>query len=99
MAGGVYSRGGGAVHGGGGAWQGMGVHGRGACMVGGMCGMHSRGACMVGSVHGRVCVWWGACMAGGHVWWGVCMVGVQGRGCAWRGGVHDWGMCGGGHAW
>ena len=47
-----------------------GVHGRGACVVGGMCGrVHVwQGACMAGGVHDRGHVWQGACMAGGHAW-------------------------------
>ena len=58
-------------------------------------GMHGRGACMVGGMHGRgVC---GRGQGGGHVWQGgqlhgrrACMAGfvcVCG-GCAWQGGMH-----------
>ena len=47
--------------------------GKGACVVGGICGWGACmvEACMAGGMHGRVCVcgkghaWWGACMAGG----------------------------------
>ena len=74
------------MHGRGRAWQGAcmavacmmgGMHGRGACMAGGMCG---------GGMHGGRHVWWGACM-------GVCMAGgvldrdVLDRGRAWEAGV------------
>ena len=68
----------------GGAFVAGGMHGRGACVAGGMCiaggmhgrghawqrGMHGRGACMVGGMcgSGGVCVWWGACVAGGCAW-------------------------------
>ena len=66
---------------------GGGVRGRGACMVGGMCGwggMHGRGACVVGEacMAGGCAWWWGACVAGGmcggggHAWWGACMAGA-----------------------
>ena len=48
--------------------EGVGMHGRGACMVG---GVHGRGVCMQGG-H----VWWEACMVGGHAWQGACMAGV-----------------------
>ena len=66
-------------------------------MVGGVCGrgpfIHGRGVCMAG-----VCVWQGACMAGGpsymawgHAWSGVVhgMGGMHGRGHAWQGGMHS----------
>ena len=50
------------------------VHGRGACMVGGMCGggMHGRGACVVGDMRGRgtcmgECAWQEGMHGGGHV--------------------------------
>ena len=49
------------------SWQG-GVHDRGACMVGDMCGgcVHGRGPFVVG----------GACVAGGHTWrGGTCVAG------------------------
>ena len=84
-------KGGACVADGGHAWQG-GMHGRGACVVGGACvavggGMHGRGVCMVG-----VCV---------HGWGGMC-----GRGACvvvgWVyvvGGMRGGGMCGWGHAW
>ena len=54
------------------AWQG-GMHGRGACMVG---GMHGRGVCMAGGawqggMHGKG----GMCSGGGHCGRGACMVG------------------------
>ena len=73
-----------SVHGGH-AWLG-GVHGRGACMAGGMHGggMHSRG------VHGRGrCAWQGACVAGS----GACVAG----GHVWQEGMHGRGMHGGGN--
>ena len=67
-----------------------GMHGRWACVVGGMCGR--------GGMHGRGHAWWGACMAGRYAWQEVCMAG----GHAWQGGMHGrgacvaGGMCGGG---
>ena len=65
-------------------WQG-GMHGRGACMMG---GVHDwgRGACVAGGMHGR-----GVCMAGegGMHGGGVCMAG----GCAWPGDVLGRGAC------
>ena len=84
--------------GGGHAWQGV-------YMVG---GMHGRGACMVGGdMHGGGHAWWGACMVGGmhggggHAWQGECGVaagGVHGRGVHGRG-VHGGGcMAGGMHS-
>ena len=53
----------------------VGIHGKGACMTGGMddrgCmaegGVHGRGACMAGAMHGRVCACQGACIARGGV--------------------------------
>ena len=46
-------------------------------------GMHGRGACMAGGVgmHGRGRAWQGACMAGGY----MHGRGVHGRGHEWRG--------------
>ena len=77
-----------------------GVHGQGACMVGGMYGGmhggHAWGVCVVGGMCGQgECMAGWACMAGGvcvargmhgsgHAWWGVC-----GQG----GGMHGWGVC------
>ena len=84
-----------------------GMHGRGACMVGGMHGgggVHGKGggrcawwghvwqgACVVGGMHGE-----GACAAGGHAWLGTYMMG----------GLHGGEACMvgevcmvGGHAW
>ena len=66
------------------AWQG--VHGRWACMVGGMHmgGVHGRGMHDSGNVHGR-----GVCMVGGG---GMCGGGMHGRGMCGRG--HAWeGAC------
>ena len=70
-----------------------------ACVAGG--GACGQGACMVG-----------ACMAGGHAWPGVGPVWLEGKGCAWLGGmcvagghVCGLGACmagcmhGRGHAW
>ena len=78
-----------------------GMHGKGAYMVGGVCGrgcawqggMCSRGACMTGGMHGRGCAWQG--VHGGS---------VHCRGHAWQRGAW-WGVCmvggmrGGRHAW
>ena len=62
----------------------------GECVVG---GVHFRASvpkvCVTGGMHGRGCVWWGACVVGG-----MC-----GRGCV-AGGMHGRGTCmTGGHAW
>ena len=55
---------------------GGGMHGRGACMVGG------GGHVWWGGMHDRGCAWQGVCMARG-----VCMAGgMCGRGHAWQGG-------------
>ena len=51
------------------------MHGRGACMAGGMHVAEAEGACMAGSMHGRGHVWQGACMAGGMHGRGTCMAG------------------------
>ena len=71
------------------AWQGGmhsgGVHGRGACMAGGMRGGGSMHGMVGVGVHGRGYAWWGACVAGG----GVCVAG----GHAWhilRDMVNEW---------
>ena len=64
-------------------------------------GMHGRGACMVGGVHGMECAWWGGGMHGGgvHGGEGACMVGVcMAGGCVWQG-VHGRGMHGRGDVW
>ena len=70
--------------------------GGGACMVG---GMHGRGACVVGGHVWWGCAWWGVCMVGacmagepsmvgGHARQGAaCMAGgacVAGWVCAWQ---------------
>ena len=70
-----------SAHGGGG------MHGRGACMVGGAWqgGVHGRGHAWQGA-----CMAGGVCMAGGHAW----QVGMHGGGACVAGGVH-----GGGRAW
>ena len=79
-----------------------GMHGRGPCVVGGMCdrGHTWQGACVVGGVwqgnmHGGGVHGQGACMAGGHAWQG----GVHGRGACMAGdtataadGTHPTGM-------
>ena len=50
---------------------------------------------------GRVCVWLGACMAGGHAWlggmhgWGACVA----RGACMAGGVWGWGAYMAGGVW
>ena len=53
------------------------MHGRGACVVGGVCGGGHvwKGVCMVGGVHDRGVHGGGACVAGGRVWWGTVMAG------------------------
>ena len=81
-----------------------GMHGRGACVVGGYVwqGGHAwQGACMVGGMHGReVCIAGGVhgrgtCMAGGHAWQG----GMCGRGNVWWGGAWEGACMAGGCAW
>ena len=60
-------------------------------------GMHGRRACMVGGMHGGGHAWWGACMAGRGACMagGTCMAGgMCGRGACMAGGVH-----GRGRAW
>ena len=71
-----------------------GMHGGGACRVGG--GVHGRGrAYMAGEgVCGRGACLVGMCMAGGPCMVGVCMAGA----CV-AGGMHGWGMCAIGRAW
>ena len=84
-------------------WE-WGVHGRGACVAGGMFsgGVHGSGhawqveACVVGGMHGVGGVHGrGACMAGGmhgggYVWQQVCVVG---GGDMHGRGIHDRGTC------
>ena len=58
-------------------WQGV-MHGRGACMAGGVhggVGVHGGGHVWQGCMHGR-----GVCMAGGMHGSGACVTG----GCAWQ---------------
>ena len=63
--------------------RGRGMHGRGACMVGGHAWW---GACVAGSVHGRGRVWWRACVVGGVCGRGVmCGGGMHGGGHVWQG--------------
>ena len=53
------------------AWQGGGMCGRGACMVGGAC--MAGGHVWQGGVHGRGHAWQGGMHDRGHAWQGACV--------------------------